>query len=497
MRWTPWIILLAAVFWGGRVWSMPVFRSPDSPIPSGELNPRELKGGQVLETRTWVRLQDKGWIQRDQLVRDIDLSQWAMTIEATQARRLPQPASAPHLLINAGQKIQILGRKDHWVEVAYKNKSAWIYEESIRPIEKDSGLLMTKASTPVRVLPSGNSKVLLTASERVKIRPLEIKDGWAFAKIGKVKGWVNLHDCFSRLDFAKEVEFKNKWYSFESTIGPWVKFGKIHAAHMNNISSIKTDPMRAIVLGDTPLYAHPRNHSSPVVQQVNLGDVTTILETETLWWAYKQTPRHGSFWWSLNEPSILGQKETTPPLTTKSLFSRGIFDLLSHTKIRGLRFASADGIFRSLDDETWEPIPQLGQENLPIAQSPNGTVYIGMFKSSDGGQTFKPYVRWDQLLATLSSSHLGIPGQMKLGELKATDHQIEIKVTGQWAGRKGAVRLISPVTKSRWKISKIELSKGALAPDPEASYDLPSSMTKSPRGQESQRQHEFSSPINL
>ncbi|MCC6278941.1 MAG: hypothetical protein IT289_13600, partial [Oligoflexia bacterium] len=169
MRWTPWIILLAAIFWGGRVWSMPVFRSPDSPIPSGELNPRELKGGQVLETRTWVRLQDKGWIQRDQLVRDIDLSQWAMTIEATQARRLPQPASAPHLLINAGQKIQILGRKDHWVEVAYKNKSAWIYEESIRPIEKDSGLLMTKASTPVRVLPSGNSKVLLTASERVKI----------------------------------------------------------------------------------------------------------------------------------------------------------------------------------------------------------------------------------------------------------------------------------------------------------------------------------------
>jgi SH3-like domain-containing protein len=461
---------------------MPIFRSPDAPIPSGDLNEKDLKGGQVLETRTWNKLQNLGWIQRDALIKDIDLSRFLTTKDRTQARTKPLPALPPHLLIGANTKVEFIKRKDHWVEVRFEKKRVWVSESDLNPIDTDLGLIITKASTPLRAAAGVHAKILQTIPEKSSGQLLSFKDSWIEVKIHNLHGWLNINDTYSKMDFAKQVLFKNRWYEYDSSAGPWVRFGKISAAHISEILAVKTNSEKAIVLQTTQVRQHPSKRAAAINKIATMGDSSPVDEKETIWWSFKQTLKNGSIWWSLNEPELA--PDNTPHLlkTSQEINKRGIFDILSHTKIKGLRFAAAQGVFRTLDDEKWEQLPQFGDENLPLAQTPAGTIFIGMFYSTDGGQNFRPYVRWDKVLSTLGKHGVSIPTQMKLKSITANQNEVVISISGSAANNVSDLKLVTKDLGLHWGIKDLKT--------PEASSLLRqiSNSSDSPKNTNSPRQ---------
>ncbi|MEK7355605.1 MAG: hypothetical protein AAB250_04105, partial [Bdellovibrionota bacterium] len=110
-------------------------------------------------------------------------------------------------------------------------------------------------------------------------------------------------------------------------------------------------------------------------------------------------------------------------ITTADLFQRKIFDMAASKAIPSLKFASADGIYRTADGDEWTKISLFGDQNYPISVASTGTVFIGPYVSEDHGETFQQWIRWDALVSVLSEAQGGNPEGKKLSimEIKPQD----------------------------------------------------------------------------
>jgi hypothetical protein len=108
-------------------------------------------------------------------------------------------------------------------------------------------------------------------------------------------------------------------------------------------------------------------------------------------------------------------------LTTSALFSRKIFDMASSPAIPSLKFASAQGVFRTVDGQEWVKIPLFQDKNYPISIASGGAIFIGPYVSDDHGETFQQWIRWDSLVATLRTHRGRAASGLKILEIRPQD----------------------------------------------------------------------------
>lgn len=144
-----------------------------------------------------------------------------------------------------------------------------------------------------------------------------------------------------------------------------------------------------------------------------------IIETSTIKWGRVEVKGKGSVWWPLDESSKVATKTEWQKFSASDIFlKRKIFDLAASQTVPNLRFASANGIFRTLNDKQWEKIPQFGNQNHPIAVAKSGRLFVGFWYSDDHGETFHTYVRFDKLVSSLKSRWKMNPRRFKFLEVK-------------------------------------------------------------------------------
>lgn len=105
-------------------------------------------------------------------------------------------------------------------------------------------------------------------------------------------------------------------------------------------------------------------------------------------------------------------------IESRDLFARGLYDMARSPKVDHLFFASAQGIFRSQDGQTWTQLPLFGSHNHALAISANGTVFVGPFVSGDHGKTFQKFIRWEGLLAKIRKTKGWTPRSLKIEKIK-------------------------------------------------------------------------------
>lgn len=144
-----------------------------------------------------------------------------------------------------------------------------------------------------------------------------------------------------------------------------------------------------------------------------------VAETATLKWGRVEVPGKGSVWWPVDEGSKVSLKTEWEKYSASDVFlKRKIFDLAASPAVPNLRFASANGIFRTLNDKQWEKIPRFAEQNHPIAVAKSGRLFVGALYSDDHGETFHSFVRFDQLVSSLKSRWKINPRRFKFLEVK-------------------------------------------------------------------------------
>lgn len=144
-----------------------------------------------------------------------------------------------------------------------------------------------------------------------------------------------------------------------------------------------------------------------------------VIETAVVKWGRVEIAGKGSVWWPLDESNKVSAKTEWQKISASELFlNRKLFDLAASQTVPNLRFASATGIFRTLNDKQWEKIPKFGDQNHPIAVAKSGRVFVGSWYSDDHGETFHSFVRYDSLVSSLKSRWKINPRRFKFLELK-------------------------------------------------------------------------------
>ncbi|PWU19033.1 MAG: hypothetical protein C5B49_06375 [Bdellovibrio sp.] len=383
----------------------PFYRNPQSLFPSGQANPLDLERKKIREFQEIVLTVTKDGrtyrLPDSALVRDLDLS-----------------ARVAHA--SSGQTGTLIGNRGPWMYVLNDKTAAkewWSIHETL-PLPDDLGFALPLTDVPLRRGPGWKEETLSEIKAGSKLRIRSFSDQWvkvAPATHPHQVGWVELGALVMKFDFATFVlPRQGHWTPVRYRQGSYLVTGANDQINLQEIQAVMTRPDLAIVADDSR------------VQTLHLRNLVNIQKWEYIIWAVSRLPGHGEIFWKTNIPGAEAQGED---VSFEEILKKPVYSVAFNTHNPQSGLISADGVFRTDDGLLWHRIPQFHEENVPVAIGKNEEVFAGFFRSTDGGKTFLPYVRWEDLAQLLQNdSHQPARILRLVRILPQSSHQVDIQV---------------------------------------------------------------------
>lgn len=406
------------------------YRNKNSMFASGQTS-RDTLESQLLkieeEAAYRVRWDQKTYTLRaENLIRDIEV---ALLVDLKSSQKLysdPEIEKADGPLILANTQLTIHEVQDFWARVSKDGKKSlgWIALEQLKTRHNDKGVYVNFIETALREKPHSGSHRLALIESRNRFIPLGIEGSFIKLQYGKQIGYAEMSHFVSRADFATLAYHpKKNWVAVLHRNNGAVITQKGETLAVEDITGYVTSSTKAVMASaDTSL-----NYSPPARAHVEIEEIRAFT------WALSRLKEHGDVWWKksdLAEAQRTMAAKNSDTLTTEELLKKEIFSIAFESKdsLRGL--VSCEGIYRSEDGKTWKKIPQFGKQNYPVSIHPNGTWFVGSFKSADYGRTYSPFIRWDRIAKAIENSKvITHPRYLKITEIKPMPHsRVQISV---------------------------------------------------------------------
>jgi hypothetical protein len=390
--------LIFALTLASQADATPVFKQPESRFPSGEYARAWLEDHtESAQSQKWYRVQTEtkttGWVPEDHVLTPLKFVDEALVKEDQPARTAPLLDSLKlGSLIPKGSSVLILEIIGMWARVqplpASENGETWLQAESLIPKLESASRVFIHTPSSLKVLPGIHSRSNGEVSEQSMVQLISEK-----------KDWLEVHTKFGN----GFVERRNAWTA-------------------KDLAGKNLRP----ALIETPIHSLP-SPTAPVIETLGLGAKLTALSAKELRWGRVTISGLGQVWWPIddaaNEKSALAAAKTaaTETLPSKDLFKRKIFDMAASQASPSLKFVSAEGVFRTLDNEMWSKIPLFKNENQPIAIAKAGPIFVGPYRSDDLGETFHQWIRWERLVSVVSKPGTKSAKSLRIAEIRPDD----------------------------------------------------------------------------
>jgi hypothetical protein len=407
-------LLLAA----SLCYSIPVYKSPDSLFESGDLSLKELEEKVLRETtRVWFELENKkgnkGWARKSDLFTFWDFASIAVTSDSTPLRSNPSYESKVTKKLKKGLKVQVLAVEENWLLIQQAGKPYWAPLQYLHPAPYDLGHIYITDGTKPR------KKERIQKVDNLGIHALSLE------KPTPIRNTLSLFHFIDGLVLEKGGPVFPVYKMLQR--GYFVqKHGLIR---FEDVSARIFDLSKAYAKDDgLMLRIHPNAHSTKKLLAPR-GEGFKISNIHYEQWKLSKTRYDGDLWWNNGLPKEL-QKEKLR-LSTTQLFNRRIFSMQKMKNGDPTMFASAKGLFKSLDGELWEPVSGFDEKDYPIAVSESGHIFVGDKRSIDGGKSFSNYIPWHEITQTLNKRLTYQADILELRKVKVLDkigQHLEIKV---------------------------------------------------------------------
>ncbi len=394
--------------------AVPVFLKPASRFATGNQARSKLESKtRRVQIQRWFRVQTKdkvyGWLAEDHALTALKLVEEARLNSDVPARSSAEIDSfGGQRVLKKSTSVLILEVAGSWSRVqpfpAAENPQAWVPNENLTPV-----ISLTAAqrafvyqTSSLQIEPTTLSRALTRIEEGTYVQVLRVKGDWLEVQSGRYQGYLPRTNIWSAADLGE--------------------------------TGVR------VALSLTPLRATPLPYGE-LIRSLSYSSTLTLKSTSVLRWGLATTKEQGEVWWPMSDDSgtqevaSLEKMERTSDLidkiSTAQLFERKIYDLATSGAVPGLRFAAADGIYRSVDGDRWTKIPIFHNKNYPIAVAKTGAIFVGPYVSEDHGETFQQWIRWDSLVSSLSKSHGLTAKNLKILEIRPEDSE----------GRKVTLRL--------------------------------------------------------
>ena len=384
----------------------PVYLRLDSQFPSGNHSRQWLESHtKKVQFQRWIRVQvgetqpnskakktaaSYGWLPEDHLLSPLKLASQASLTEDLPVRDEKEMDAIGSKMLLKNTTVLILEISGSWAYVqplpASENRPSWVPTDGLRTlVQSQAQRGYVRHNADLYLSPRATSRKIDQVRAGKYVTILKGESGWNEMSWQGGSVWIKHADLWTIEDL-----------------------GENGARPLSDGLLLRSNPLP---------YAD-------VIRTVDVKTSLTMIGSKVQRWGLVHVAQTGDLWWPISEDSYDDkdpQFGITQKVLTKDLFARKIFDMASSVAIPSLKFASAQGIFRTMDGQEWAKIALFKGENYPIAIARGGPVFIGPYISEDQGETFQTWIRYDKLVATLKSRWTLTPRSLQILEIKPED----------------------------------------------------------------------------
>lgn len=403
---------------------VPFFKTPQSLFPSGSSHRNILEKSLLLKKA----LAEKKYkwnnklFNRDELkpVRPIHLSKSIVDPKTQNKLRVVQTTVQTLFVLNPNQP----------------QKNSFSVDEALTD-PNDLGFALTMKEVAFKKKATNNSATLLNIPIGTRLAPIAYQDGYAYVIYKSTAGYVNLSEIMSKFDFATMVYADNRWqlvkqreYDFMIT----VDHKKIQ---LNKIKGIVTPENKGIIASSN--------------QKIPLWSLVEIVNPESSIWVQSYLKGHGLVWWRLEE-----ENNHQNELTIDELLKRNIASVSFHPKDPLKGILSANGVYTTKNGTTWKKLTQFGDFNGPVHYFNDLLLFVGNYRSVDGGEHFDNYIQLDKLTVAIEKQLGYQPKKLQVKQIQTlAPYRLKIQVdTGV-----RSLEMESPLFSQDWRVSKNKFDK--------------------------------------
>lgn len=248
-----------------------------------------------------------------------------------------------------------------------------------------------------------SASALLLHPSIAKAVPVYLSPDSDYASGHYSRGW---------LESQTTLQSSHRWIKVRANSGTvgWVRESQVVARTADTVLSKR--PHLTLHKASVPY--------SDIVLRLDRLEPLRVLSTRNELWGRVLLRDRGEVWWPINnrDEGHFFASNRQLKLKTSELFKRTIYDMASSPTRANLKFASASGIFRTTDGREWTRLVFFHDHNHPIAVSATGRIFIGPYVSDDDGETFREYIRWDNLVQTIREKQKPSVPNVRILEVK-------------------------------------------------------------------------------
>lgn len=403
--------ILSELFAGRKTKDIPFFKSKMSIFPSGHSSQDKLSG-QLISAET----SEAFYLNRDE--------------------KKISPTLVPHITAFHLSRV--------WIEKYSKRRVKPNNSADLATIllnydtdPYDRGLVLTLNDTKLRETADVKATALKSIPKLNYFIPISFEKGFVKILFSGKFGFIDINDCISKFDFAKFA------YSFKTKTNTWEVIN--HREFDNLITdkneSLQLAEIKGLVVDQKLAFAFKENEHYPKWTTFKL------VKEKTKPWLQSELKGHGLVWWQRPDTEIIAKNT----LSIDDLIKKEIFSVSFQEGNPKKGLASANGVYITEDGQNWTEIAQFKDYSGPVYYYSNTLMYIGNYRSLDGGKTFENYIQIDKVSAAIAKSTGINPKKIQITKIKV-QKPYNVVIDVNTGTRK--VRLKSPIFSQDWTTAK-------------------------------------------
>ena len=301
----------------------------------------------------------------------------------------------------------------------------------------DRGLVLTLNDTKLRASADVKSTVLKSIPKLNYFIPISFEKGFVKILFSGQFGFIDINDCISKFDFAKFA------FSFKAKTNSWEVIN--HREFDNLITdkneSLQLAEIKGLIVDQKLAYAFKENDHYPKWTTFKL------VKEKTRPWIQSQIKGHGIVFWQQPEVELIAKNT----ISIDDLIKKDVYSVSFQETNPKKGLASAHGVFITEDGQSWTEIPQFKDYSGPVHYFSDSLMYVGNYRSLDGGKTFDNYIQIDKVSAAITKSTGIIPKKVQITKIKV-QKPYNVVIDVQTGSKK--IRLKSPIFSQDWVQTK-------------------------------------------
>jgi hypothetical protein len=397
---------------------VPFYKSPSSLFSSGSASLDKLKKQLVKSQNNTEKFYEwnKIYFDEDELMPLFATHLSRYVIENETGRRLKVNDTNARTLLVFDEKI---------------NSTKKLLLNEVQADAYDLGFAMTLKDSYLRSASTEPSSIKTTIPQGTRLLVENYMNGFALVRYQNYTGFINLNEMISKFDLASFVFANNSWHQVEKRISDHIRTKNGVKISLNKIRGIITPKEIGIIA----------SHS----QKIPIWSKVKTTKANIIRWQQSLIKGQGLVWWKPN------REFEKLYFTVDEILKRNISSASFHPQNPYRGIVSANGVFVTQNGYHWRKLPQFEDYNGPVHFFSDSLMFVGNFKSIDGGNNFESYIQIDKLAAAVEDQYGFAPKILQVKKIE-TPTPLKIKIEIDTGFKR--IKLESPLLTQNWKPSR-------------------------------------------